>query len=166
QQVSERDAFAELSRFRTAFYGCLSARADAFFELTDALLCADGPTRTPVELSLLAEHQRGYGPLYGALNHGRLDVDRLRDLLCVDATTAFRRAGRAHRGRLPVATRCPHSPTAHGPCPPGAGLLLSAQRDPGAIDLGPGRVGRHARLIAAVADHYTDALEKVIEAKR
>lgn len=81
QQVSERDAFAELSRFRTAFYGCLSARADAFFELTDALLCADGPTRTPVELSLLAEHQRGYGPLYGALNHGRLDVDRLRDLL-------------------------------------------------------------------------------------
>ncbi|MGP4046211.1 transposase [Streptomyces sp. 2A115] len=60
-----------MSRFRTAFYGCLSARADAFFELTDALLCADGPTRTPVELSLLAEHQRGYGSLYGALNHGR-----------------------------------------------------------------------------------------------
>lgn len=45
QQVSERHAFAELSRFRTVFYGCLSARADAFFELTDALLCADGPTR-------------------------------------------------------------------------------------------------------------------------
>ncbi|MFI6689609.1 hypothetical protein [Streptomyces sp. NPDC050485] len=59
--VGERDVFAELSRFRTAFYECLSARADAFFELTDALLCADGPTRTPVELSLLAEHQRGYG---------------------------------------------------------------------------------------------------------
>lgn len=29
----------------------------------------------------LAEHRRGYGSLYGALNHGRLDVDRLRDLL-------------------------------------------------------------------------------------
>lgn len=56
-RASERDAFAELSRFRTAFYGCLSARADAFFELADALLCADGPTRTPVELSLLAEHR-------------------------------------------------------------------------------------------------------------
>ncbi|MFF4224239.1 transposase [Streptomyces abikoensis] len=45
------------------------------------LLCTDGPTRTPVELSLLAEHQRGYGSLYGALNHGRLDTDALRDLL-------------------------------------------------------------------------------------
>ncbi|MEU7191916.1 transposase, partial [Streptomyces sp. NPDC045369] len=76
-----RVELAELSRFRTAFYGCLSARADAFFELTDALLCADGPTRTPVELSLLAEHQRGYGSLYGALNHGRLDTEALRDLL-------------------------------------------------------------------------------------
>ncbi len=80
-RAGEGDAFTELSRFRTALYGCLSARADAFFELADALLCADGPTRTPVELSLLAEHQRGYGSLYGALNHGRLDTDALRDLL-------------------------------------------------------------------------------------
>ncbi|MFI6663324.1 NF041680 family putative transposase [Streptomyces sp. NPDC050523] len=79
--AGERNVLEELSRFRTAFYGCLSARADAFFELTDALLCADGPTRTPVELSLLAEHQRGYGSLYGALNHGRLDTNALRDLL-------------------------------------------------------------------------------------
>ncbi|MFJ2406915.1 NF041680 family putative transposase [Streptomyces xanthochromogenes] len=79
--VSGARGFAELSRFRTAFYGCLSARADAFFELTDALLCADGPVRTPVELSLTAEHRRGYGSLYGALNHGRLDTDQLRDLL-------------------------------------------------------------------------------------
>lgn len=57
-QIDRREALAELSRFRTAFYGCLSARADAFFEVTDALLCADTPTRTPVELSLLAEHHR------------------------------------------------------------------------------------------------------------
>lgn len=80
-QVGGWDAFAELSGFRAALYGCLSARADAFFELTDALLRAGGPTRTPVELSLLAEHQRGYGSLYGALNHGRLDANALRDLL-------------------------------------------------------------------------------------
>ncbi|XDO64364.1 transposase [Streptomyces sp. RLB1-33] len=81
ERLGEQDAFAEPSRFRTAFYGCLSARADAFFEPADALLCADGPVKTPVELSLTAEHRRGYGSLYGALNHGRLDVDRLRDLL-------------------------------------------------------------------------------------
>ncbi|MCX5203181.1 hypothetical protein OG897_17215 [Streptomyces sp. NBC_00237] len=40
-QVREQKAFIELSGFRTAFYGCLSARADAFFDLVDALLCAD-----------------------------------------------------------------------------------------------------------------------------
>lgn len=34
-QVGGRNVVAELSRFRTAFYGCLSARADAFFEPTD-----------------------------------------------------------------------------------------------------------------------------------
>jgi hypothetical protein len=81
ERGGEWDAFAELSHFRTDFYGCLSARADAFFELTDALLCPYGPVKTPVELSLPAEHRRSYGSLYGALNHGRLDVDRLRDLL-------------------------------------------------------------------------------------
>jgi hypothetical protein len=43
----------DLGRFRRDFYGCLSARADALFELTDAVLCADGPVRSLVELSLI-----------------------------------------------------------------------------------------------------------------
>ncbi|WP_369265192.1 NF041680 family putative transposase [Streptomyces sp. R35] len=77
----DREPLAELSSFRANFYNCLTARADAFFDLTDALLCADGPARTPVELSLTAEHRRGYGSFYAALNDGRLDTDRLRDLL-------------------------------------------------------------------------------------
>lgn len=81
QRIGERDALAELSHFRVGFYGCLSPRADAYFELTDALLCADGPVKTPVELSLTAEHRRGYGSLYAALNHGRLDAERLRVVL-------------------------------------------------------------------------------------
>ncbi|MER6975827.1 transposase, partial [Streptomyces carpinensis] len=50
-----------LSRFRTDFYACLPARADALFELTDALLCTDGPVKTLVELSLAPEHRRGHG---------------------------------------------------------------------------------------------------------
>lgn len=49
----------DLARFRVEFYGCLTARADALFELTDALLCADGPVRSLVELTLVAEHRRG-----------------------------------------------------------------------------------------------------------
>ncbi|MFE4825191.1 hypothetical protein ACFRFU_54675 [Streptomyces sp. NPDC056704] len=36
-----RDAFAEVSRFRSELYACLTARGDALFELRDALLCTD-----------------------------------------------------------------------------------------------------------------------------
>jgi hypothetical protein len=32
----------------------LTLRADALFELTDAMLCADGPVRSLVELTLVA----------------------------------------------------------------------------------------------------------------
>jgi DDE superfamily endonuclease len=74
-------ALGELDRFRTDFYACLPARADALFELADALLCADGPVKTLVELSLAPEHRRGHGALYGAVNHGRLEVTRLRRTL-------------------------------------------------------------------------------------
>ncbi|MFF4860994.1 transposase, partial [Streptomyces sp. NPDC001231] len=46
------EALGVLSRFRVEFYDCLYSRADALFELTDAVLCADGPVKTLVELSL------------------------------------------------------------------------------------------------------------------
>ncbi len=39
------DAFDVLARFRQDFYGSLYAREDALFELTDALLCAEGALR-------------------------------------------------------------------------------------------------------------------------
>ncbi|KWX00864.1 hypothetical protein LI90_1892 [Carbonactinospora thermoautotrophica] len=51
------------------------------FALTGALLCTDGPVRTLVELALAPEHRRGHGALYGGVNRGRIDVERLRDLL-------------------------------------------------------------------------------------
>jgi hypothetical protein len=70
-----------LSRFRVEFYGCLYTRAHVLFELTDALLCTDGPVRTLVELSLAAEHRRGHGAMYAALNTGWLEPTRLRRLL-------------------------------------------------------------------------------------
>lgn len=68
----------ELAGFRRKFYSCLTRRADALFELSDAVLCADGPVRSLVELSLVGEHRRGHGSLYAALARGRLDVARLR----------------------------------------------------------------------------------------
>ncbi len=53
----------DLARFRESFYGCLSARADALFELTDALLCTEGPVKTLVELAMAPEHRRGHGEI-------------------------------------------------------------------------------------------------------
>ncbi|QYC40393.1 hypothetical protein Nocox_13885 [Nonomuraea coxensis DSM 45129] len=70
-----------LSRFRKDVYACLRAQADALFELTDALLCEPGPVHSPVDLSLSPEYRRGHGALYGGLNHGRIDVEQLREVL-------------------------------------------------------------------------------------
>lgn len=37
-----------LAGFREQLYRCMNRRADALFELTDALLCTDGPVKTLV----------------------------------------------------------------------------------------------------------------------
>lgn len=105
----QEDPFAELSRFRGAFYSCLTRRADALFEVTDGALCADGPVRSLVELSLVGEHRRGHGGLYGALSAGRVDVSRLRRAL---ASVPLQRAA---DGRLVLAAdlTCWLRPSAH-----------------------------------------------------
>ncbi|MGV9456858.1 NF041680 family putative transposase [Streptomyces sp. NPDC003635] len=82
-------ALGVLSHFRVEFYDCLYARADALFELTDAVLCSDGPVTSLVELTLTAEHRRGHGAMYDAVNHGWLEPRRLRRLL---ASTPLPRA--------------------------------------------------------------------------
>jgi DDE superfamily endonuclease len=68
----------DLARFRQEFYTSLTLRADALFELTDAVLCADGPVRSLVDLTLVAEHRRGHGAMYDALNQGRVKPERIR----------------------------------------------------------------------------------------
>jgi hypothetical protein len=75
------EALAELSELRAEFYSCLTARRDALFELVEAVLCADGPVRTLVGLALAPEHRRGHGALYDAINHGRIEIARLRRAL-------------------------------------------------------------------------------------
>jgi hypothetical protein len=74
------DALHTLATFRHSFYACLLRRADALFELTDALLAADS-VPSPVHLSLQASHRRGWGSLYAALWRGRIDAETLRELL-------------------------------------------------------------------------------------
>jgi hypothetical protein len=90
-------AFGVLVGFRKGFYECLTSRADALFELTDAVLCADGPVRSLVGLSLVPEHRRGHGALYDGINHGRVDIARLRNLV------AAQRLPKAADGRVVLA---------------------------------------------------------------
>jgi hypothetical protein len=74
-------ALGDLSGFRQEFYRCLTARADALFELTDAALCADGPVTSLVELSLEPEHRRSHGSLYEGLNQGGVDIGQFRNVV-------------------------------------------------------------------------------------
>lgn len=103
------DAWGKLAVFRQQLHACLTARADALFELADAVLCADGPVHSLVELSLVAEHRRGHGSLYAALARGRIDVERLRTALAGVALP------RAADGRLVLAVdiTCWLRPDAH-----------------------------------------------------
>jgi len=91
------DALGDLSRFRQQFHQCLTARADTLFELTDAVLCADGPVTSLVELSLAVEHRRGHGALYDSLNQGRIDISRFRNVV------ARQRIPRCDDGRIALA---------------------------------------------------------------
>jgi hypothetical protein len=70
-----------LRAFRRSFYECFCRRRDALFELTDAILTADGAIPSPAHLSLQSSHRRGWGSLYAALCKGRIDVKALRRLL-------------------------------------------------------------------------------------
>ncbi|SFF97068.1 hypothetical protein SAMN02787118_114107 [Streptomyces mirabilis] len=92
-------ALGVLSPFRVQFYDCLYSRADALFELTDAVLCADGPVTSLVGPTLTAEHRRGHGAMYDAVNHGRLEPRRLRRLL---AFTPLPRAAELARRPVPA----------------------------------------------------------------
>ena len=59
---------------------CTPASPDALFELGDALLCAQAVPSLP-HLSLEPVCRRGWGSVYAALARGRIDAERLRDLL-------------------------------------------------------------------------------------
>ena len=72
------EALERLAAFRAGLYDCFTARADALFDLCDAVLCAEGSVKTLVGLSLAPEHRRGHGALYDAVNCGRIDIARLR----------------------------------------------------------------------------------------
>ena len=74
------DSLDVLRTFRDSLYECFERRADALFELTDAILTA-GVLPSPVHLSLQASHRRGWGSLYAALRRGRIEEEAVRKLV-------------------------------------------------------------------------------------
>ena len=86
--VARYRALERLRGFRQSLYECLDARADALFELADAVLCADHAVTSLVQLSLEPEFTRGHGALYDALAAGRIDDERLFSLLASELPQA------------------------------------------------------------------------------
>ena len=64
EAVARWRALRSLEEFRLRLYGCFTARADALFELADAVLCADHAVTSLVQLCLEPEFTRGHGALY------------------------------------------------------------------------------------------------------
>jgi hypothetical protein len=79
--VARYQACQALREFRVRLYGCLTARADACFELCDAILCADHAVTSLVQLSLVPAFRRGHGALYAALADGQIDQEAFAALL-------------------------------------------------------------------------------------
>src|SRR5439155_6331253 len=111
------DRYLALREFRARLYGCLTARADALFELCDAILCADHAVTSLVQLSLVPEFRRGHGALYDALAAGQVDEEALAALLTgtlpqlVDGPEALAWGQRARHDRLRPAGAGPRGGT-------------------------------------------------------
>jgi DDE superfamily endonuclease len=113
QDVAARvEALAGLSRFRRELYECLTLRADALFELMDAVLCTTGPVTSLPELSLSGVHRRGHGAMYDALAQGHINVSRLRIAL------AGLRLPRGADGQLSIALDVTAWPRPDAECSP------------------------------------------------
>jgi hypothetical protein len=107
-----------LGAFRTELHACFTRRADALFDLGDALLCAPTMASLP-HLSLEPVHQRGWGSTYAALSSGRVEVERLRDLLADSLPPA---------GRLVFAVDVTTWPRCDAECSPERGYYYHPSR--------------------------------------
>ncbi len=95
----------DLRAFRNSLYRCFDRRADALFELADSLLTA-GTVPSPVHLSLASAHRRGWGSLYAALSHGRIEEGLLRELLARRASTGDTSHAPVYAVDVSVWSRC------------------------------------------------------------
>src|SRR5688572_16279401 len=78
--VRSVDPVRTLVAVREATYAAFGARRDALFELLDALLTG-GAVPSPIHLSLVPAHRRGWGSLYAALAQGEVSAAAVERLL-------------------------------------------------------------------------------------
>jgi hypothetical protein len=108
-----------LRAFRAGLHGCFGRRANALFELTDAILTA-GRVPSAVHLCLATVHRRGWGSLYAALSKGRINTEALRELLATHGPS---------KGEAPVyAVDVSPWPRCDAEASPGRGYLYHPSR--------------------------------------
>jgi hypothetical protein len=112
-------ALARLRGFRAGLHACCLRRAAGLLDLADALLSAPGPIASLPHLSLEPAHRRGWGSTYAALARGRIDAERLRDLLA-----GYRLAG----GQPIYAVDVTTWPRCDAECSPERGLYYHPSR--------------------------------------
>src|SRR5436309_6147272 len=71
--------FNTLDRLRQQMYGCFERSRDALFNVSDALL-SEPQARSLPELSLSVFFERRWPSVYEALQDGRINVERLREV--------------------------------------------------------------------------------------
>src|SRR5665213_1015140 len=79
----------DLCGFRSALYGSFTCWGDALFELGDAVLFSPGAITSIPQLSLEPVFSRSHGSLYKALDRGRIDEGRLRQLLVANRPSSW-----------------------------------------------------------------------------
>lgn len=159
-----------LKEFRQRLLGIFTRRADALFELIDALLLTLDP-RSPVELSASPAFRRRFASVYDALCHGQIDHDSARELLATaEPDDAIQVAGYAVYAVDSTIAPRPEAETL-----PDRGKVYSASQGdavPGHQYSWLGRVIAHGqswfapRDVARVATHTTPAAVAAEQVKR
>jgi len=162
--------FQFLQEFRQQLLGIFTYRADALFELIDALLLTLDP-RSPIELSLSPAFRRRFASVYDALRQGHIDPELARQLLTsAEPTEAIQIAGCAVYATDSTISARPDAKTL-----PDRGYVYAADRDHTVVGHQYNWLGRviaqgqswfAPRDVERVATHTTPAAVAAEQVKR
>jgi hypothetical protein len=170
------DPLDALLAFRAAVYAAVGRRADALFELLDALTSA-GAVPSPVHLTLETVHRRGWGSFYAALAHGEIPAAAVEAVLAQHPLAAAAGGPASYGVATSVWPRCDaetspergvsHHSSRHSNGQPIVagwsfqwGAQLSLTRDSWTAPLGVRRVPPGTNVNAAAATQSTDLVAR------